>query len=52
MDKVLKIQNLIKESKNIVFLSGAGISTNSGCQILEAITASGRPISQSCFEIS
>ena len=30
MDKVLKIQNLIKESKNIVFLSGAGISTNSG----------------------
>ena len=30
MDKVLKIQNLIRESKNIVFLSGAGISTNSG----------------------
>ena len=30
MDKVLKIQNLIEESNNIVFLSGAGISTNSG----------------------
>ena len=30
MDKILKTQNLIKKSKNIVFLSGAGISTNSG----------------------
>ena len=29
-EEILKIEGLLKESHNIVFLTGAGISTNSG----------------------
>ena len=30
MDEILKLQKMIEESNNIVFFSGAGVSTESG----------------------
>ena len=47
----LKLEELIKKSKKIVFFTGAGISTNSEYRILEALKEYGKVLLQYIFKI-